>query len=76
MSKNHLPEVASDHRSAVPAESVALAPGWLEVVSQSVGKLKYGSVQIVVHDARVTLVESVERTRIQVDRIQSRTDAI
>ena len=36
---------------------------WLEVVRQKVAKLKFGSVQITVHDGRVTQVESIEKTR-------------
>lgn len=36
---------------------------WLEVVRQKVAKLRFGSVQITVHDGRVTQVESIEKTR-------------
>jgi hypothetical protein len=36
---------------------------WLEVVRQKVANLRFGSVQITVHDGRVTQVESVEKTR-------------
>ena len=36
---------------------------WLEVVRQKVARLRFGSVQITVHDGRVTQVESVEKTR-------------
>jgi len=36
---------------------------WLEIVRDQVSKLRYGSVQITVHDGRVTQVESTERTR-------------
>ena len=37
---------------------------WLEIVKKNVGNLRFGSVQITVHDGRVTQVESVEKTRI------------
>jgi hypothetical protein len=37
---------------------------WLEVVRRKVGSLRFGSVQITVHDGQVTQVESVEKTRI------------
>lgn len=37
---------------------------WLEIVRKNVGNLRFGSVQITVHDGRVTQVESVEKTRI------------
>jgi hypothetical protein len=36
---------------------------WLEVVRKNVAGLRFGSVQITVHDGRVTQVESVEKTR-------------
>lgn len=36
---------------------------WLEVVRKNVAHLRFGSVQITVHDGRVTQVESVEKTR-------------
>jgi hypothetical protein len=36
---------------------------WLEIVRKNVGQLRFGSVQITVHDGRVTQVESIEKTR-------------
>lgn len=36
---------------------------WLEVVKQKAAKLRFGSIQITVHDGRVTQVESIEKTR-------------
>lgn len=36
---------------------------WMDVVKQKVAKLRFGSIQITVHDGRVTQVESVEKTR-------------
>ncbi len=36
---------------------------WLEVVRKNVAALRFGSVQITVHDGRVTQVESIEKTR-------------
>ena len=36
---------------------------WLEIVRKNVAGLRFGSVQITVHDGRVTQVESVEKTR-------------
>lgn len=36
---------------------------WLEVVRANVSNLRFGSVQITVHDGRVTQVESIEKTR-------------
>jgi hypothetical protein len=43
-------------------------PEWLEVVRRNVGQLRYGSIQITVHDGRVTQIESVERTRFTTGR--------
>jgi hypothetical protein len=39
-------------------------PDWLELVRQQVGSLKFGTVQITVHDSRVTQVERVEKVRL------------
>jgi hypothetical protein len=36
---------------------------WIEVVVRKVSSLRFGSVQITVHDGKVTQVESVEKTR-------------
>ena len=36
---------------------------WLEVVRQKVAGLRFGSVQITIHDGRVTQIESIEKTR-------------
>lgn len=51
--------------SALSTQSSATAEEqeWLEVVRKKVAKLRFGSVQITVHDGRVTQVESVEKTR-------------
>jgi hypothetical protein len=36
---------------------------WIEVVIRKVSSLRFGSVQITVHDGKVTQVESIEKTR-------------
>ena len=36
---------------------------WLEIVRKNVSNLRFGSVQITVHDGRVTQIESTEKTR-------------
>ncbi len=41
------------------------AEPWLEIVRQKVEAMRFGSVQIVVHEGRVTQVESTEKTRLQ-----------
>jgi hypothetical protein len=40
---------------------------WLEIVRQKVETLRFGCVQLTVHDGKVTVVESTERTRIATD---------
>jgi hypothetical protein len=39
-------------------------PAWLHIVRQKVESLRYGVVQIVVHDGSVTQIERTEKTRI------------
>ncbi len=38
--------------------------GWLEVVQRHVSSLRYGVVQIVIHDSQVTQIEKTERVRL------------
>lgn len=40
------------------------ADAWLDIVKQKVASMRFGSVQIVVHEGRVTQVESTEKTRL------------
>ncbi len=44
------------------------AESWLEVVRRKVAAIRFGSVQITVHEGRVTQVESLEKTRIAPDK--------
>lgn len=39
-------------------------PDWLRLVQQKVESLRYGVVQLVVHDGRVTQIERTEKTRL------------
>jgi hypothetical protein len=41
------------------------SPEWLSIVREKVESLRYGVVQIVVHDAKVTQIERTEKTRIE-----------
>ena len=45
-------------------ETRNLLPEWLSVVREKVETLRFGVVQIVVHDAKVTLIERTEKTRV------------
>jgi hypothetical protein len=38
---------------------------WLDLVIQQVGSLRYGVVEIVVHDSRVIQIEKTERVRLE-----------
>lgn len=48
--------------STLPQEPTA--ESWLDIVRQKVEAMRFGSVQIVVHEGRVTQVESTEKTRL------------
>jgi len=37
---------------------------WIEIVRHKVEAMRFGSVQIIVHEGRVTQVESTEKTRL------------
>jgi hypothetical protein len=54
------------------AESAFASEKWLDVVRAKVGLIRYGSVQITVHDGRVTQIESIEKTRIGGDEVDGR----
>jgi hypothetical protein len=42
--------------------------GWLEIVRRQVGSLRFGVVQIVVHDSQVTQIDKTERVRMEKSR--------
>jgi hypothetical protein len=59
---------------SLPIKSVTAAEEkleWLEVVRRQVASLRYGVVQIVVHDAQVTQIEKTERVRLDKPRQQT-----
>ncbi|HEY1048527.1 MAG TPA: YezD family protein [Prosthecobacter sp.] len=37
---------------------------WIDIVRQKVAAMRFGSVQLIVHEGRVTQVESTEKTRL------------
>jgi hypothetical protein len=51
------------HPTQTPAE-----PEWVELVRAKVRDLRYGVVQLVVHDGRVTQIERTEKTRLTSER--------
>ena len=44
------------------------APDWIALVREKVESLRYGVVQLVVHDGRVTQIERTEKTRVPAPR--------
>jgi hypothetical protein len=51
-----------------PAGEVGKKSDWLEIVRQQVSSLRYGVVQITVHDSQVTQIEKTERVRLDKPR--------
>ena len=49
----------------MPHKNTHSSADWLELVRQKVQSLRFGVVQIVVHDSRVTQIERTEKTRLQ-----------
>ena len=45
-------------------------PDWLEIVLRQVGSLRYGMVQIIVHDSQVTQIDKTERVRLERPRTE------
>jgi hypothetical protein len=57
--------MTAEHRRSEDAKDIASeADHWLETVRQQVHSLRYGIVQIVVHDSRVTQIDRTERLRL------------
>jgi len=53
--------------SATPAKNSpppGELPEWLELVRRQVGSLRYGGVEIIVHESQVTRIEKTERVRL------------
>jgi len=42
----------------------ATSPNWLQVVRDKVGGIRFGVVQVVVHEGKVTQIEVTEKTRL------------
>lgn len=47
----------------IATESSQAPGGWLEVLKEQVDRLKYGVVQVVVHDRRVVQIECTHKIR-------------
>jgi len=46
---------------------------WLDIVRRQVASLRFGVVQIVVHDSQVTQIEKTERVRLDKSPAQTKT---
>lgn len=53
--------------SASVTNSSLADPEWLTLVRTKVESLRYGVVQLVVHNGRVTQIERTEKTRLEAD---------
>jgi hypothetical protein len=54
----------SAHSDPIPDSAAGSVPAWIEIVRQKVESLRFGVVQIVVHDGKVTQIERTEKTRL------------
>lgn len=54
---------------AIPVD-IRSEPEWLALVRAHVRDLRYGVVQLVVHDGRVTQIERTEKVRLPSDRAE------
>ena len=57
----------TDTSPAAPAAT----PDWIALVRKNVESLRYGVVQLIVHDGRVTQIERTEKTRLPAAREQA-----
>jgi hypothetical protein len=62
-----MPNTLSNSTSA----SAVSNPDWIALVREKVEGLRYGVVQLVVHDGRVTQIERTEKTRLSSPRDQA-----
>jgi hypothetical protein len=63
------------HPTPSDRPAIDTTPGdWLEVVRKNAANLRFGSIQITVHDGRVTQVESIEKTRFVASREEGPKD--
>jgi hypothetical protein len=51
-------------RELAPPTVPTSDPDWIAIVRQHVDSLRYGVVQLVVHDGRVTQIEKTEKLRL------------
>ncbi len=54
--------------STAPTSGLDPQPDWIALVREKVEGLRFGVVQLVVHDGRVTQIERTEKTRLPAGR--------
>jgi len=67
---NSPPVMSNTLTNSTPAAPVP-NPDWVALVREKVEGLRYGVVQLVVHDGRVTQIERTEKTRLPSAREQA-----
>jgi len=55
--------MSQDHQDTMKPRTSGGPPGWLDVVQKEVGSLRFGVVQIIVHDSEVVQIERTEKIR-------------
>jgi hypothetical protein len=55
--------IAKNDAEKTAPQPVDAFPVWLQVVRENVRSLKFGTVQVTVHDSRVVQIERVEKLR-------------
>jgi hypothetical protein len=59
--------------TTAPVAAQSAEPEWLALVRSQVRSLRYGVVQLVIHDGRVTQIERTEKTRLDSDPDRTRS---
>jgi hypothetical protein len=47
-----------------PKPQQPLAPEWLELVEKHIASIRFGTVQLTVHDSKVVQIETTEKVRL------------
>ena len=55
-------------RESIEPASEPPSSAWLQVVAEKARTMRFGVIQIVVHDSQVVQIERTERTRLAVSR--------
>jgi len=52
----------------MPNHDLPTSTNWLELVKEKAASIRFGTVNITVHEGKVTIVEAVQKTRIIPDK--------